>query len=148
MVANKPRFELTESMSLASSKSKAIVSPAAILMLTSSLSSSRCSLGRCLRNKPASISAPELPTPTPPVRFLRFQDAFELTGRADGEQQGPGQQGVDVQLAHLRTDGRTGSVHPGVGPGEQALEALHGRLHVLKQKRGQKTFRTWECILL
>ncbi len=38
-------------MSLANSNSKAMVSPAAILMLTSSLSSNLGSLGRCLQNK-------------------------------------------------------------------------------------------------
>lgn len=45
-------------MSLASSNSSAMVSPAAILMLTSSLSSSRGSLGRCLE-KSRSCSFPD-----------------------------------------------------------------------------------------
>lgn len=46
-------------MSLASSNSSAMVSPAAILMLTSSLSSSRGSLGRCLGKKSRSCLFPD-----------------------------------------------------------------------------------------
>lgn len=62
-----------------------------------------------------------------------MQDVLELAGRADGEQQRPGQQGVGVELAHRRVDGRTGTVCLSVGTGEQALEALHGSIDVLKR---------------
>lgn len=68
---------------------------------------------------------------------LLAQDVFELVGSADGEQQGPGQQSVGVELTHLGTHRRTGTIRPGVGPDEQVLEALHGRVHVLKQQNSQ-----------
>lgn len=64
---------------------------------------------------------------------LLAQDVFELAGGADGEQQRPGQQSVGVELARLRGDGGTGPVRSGVGAGEQALEALHCSLHILKR---------------
>lgn len=126
-------------MSLASSNNRAIVSPAAILMLTSSLSSSRGSLGRCLKSR--SRWFPNLAGGVALTKSgwaLLAQDVFELAGRADGEQQRPGQQSVGVQLARLRGDGGTGPVRSGVGPGEQVLEALHRSLHVLKRGRGRQ----------
>lgn len=65
---------------------------------------------------------------------LLAQDVFELAGGADGEQQSPGKQRVGVELAHLGTDRRTGTVRLCVGPGKQVLKAFHGGLHILKQE--------------
>lgn len=72
-----------------------------------------------------------------------MQDIFELIGRADGEQQRPGQQGVDVELARLRIDRRTGTVRPRVGPGEQALKAFHRSLHILEAGIVEKQTCQW-----
>lgn len=76
-------------------------------------------------------------------RILLVQDIFELIGRADGEQQRPGQQAVDVELARLRIDGRTGTIRPGVGPGEQVLKTFHRSLHVLEAGIVEKQMCQW-----
>lgn len=128
-------------MSLASSKRRAMVSPAAILMLTSSLSSNLGSLGKCLQARHLMFYILIISWhfqcfwvwATLKVSALLAQDVFELAGVADGEQQSPGQQRVGVELAHLRADRRTVTVRLCVGPGEQVLEAFHGGLHILKQ---------------
>lgn len=66
---------------------------------------------------------------------LLAQDVLELAGRADGEQQRPGQQSVGVELAGLRGGGGTAPVRSGIGAAEQALEALHRGLQVLERER-------------
>lgn len=151
-------------MSLASSKSRAMVSPTAILMLTSSLSSNVGSLGRCLQNNTHAIiylfiflicvsiltfsstylvlGCSKTKTIVVEVNIkasfwqwvLLAQDVFDLAGSADGEQQCPGQQGVGVELACLGVDQRASTIHPSIGPGKQVLKALHGSMHVLKQE--------------
>lgn len=68
-----------------------------------------------------------------------MQDVFELVGGANSEQQGPGQQGVGVELAHLGADQRTGTIHPRIGPGEQVLKALHASMHVLEGASSRDT---------
>ena len=65
---------------------------------------------------------------------LLAQDVFELVGSADGEQQGPGQQRVGVELACLGVDQRTGTIRPRVRPGEQVLKALHCSVYILRQE--------------
>lgn len=123
-----------------------MVSPAAILMLTSSLSSNLGSLGKCLQRQDSSGLFPQHPfcAPDPPWCWLvsepqgdsrhlvlLAQDFFELAGGADGEQQSPGQQRVGVQLAGLGVQRGARAVRLGVGAGEQAFKAIHGGLNVL-----------------
>lgn len=74
-------FELTASMSLASSNSRAMVSPAAILMLTSSLSSNRGSLGRCLQNKVHALET-LLKVYIPPETVIAFLRCSKLNRKS------------------------------------------------------------------
>lgn len=60
-----------------------------------------------------------------------MQDVFELVGRTDGEQQSPGEQGIDMKLACLGTYCRTGTIRLRIGPGEQVLETLHSGINIL-----------------
>lgn len=71
--------------------------------------------------------------------ILLVQDVFDLAGSADGQQQSPGQQGVGVEQGDLGAQGRTAPILPHIGPGEQALKALHGGIHIL-QKTQTKGF--------
>lgn len=127
--------ELTQSRSLASSNRRAMVSPAAILMLTSSLCSNLGSLGKCLRDKHFSFFSIFFPHRTPTrAASLLAQDVLELAGSADGEQQSPGQQRVGVELDGLGVERGARAVRLGVRPGEQTFKAIHGGLDVLKVK--------------
>ena len=65
---------------------------------------------------------------------LPAQNLPDLAGGADGQQQGPGEQGVGVQQAALGVGRRAGAVAPRVRAHKQALEALHGVVHVLREK--------------
>ena len=68
---------------------------------------------------------------------LLVYDVFDLAGGADGEEQAPGEQGVGVEEGGLGVQGRPAAVLPHVRAGEQALKALHGGIHVLREAQGQ-----------
>lgn len=73
--------------------------------------------------------------------FLLAQDVLELAGGADGEQECPGQQGVRVELGCLGAHGGTSAILSDIGPGEQALEALHGGVNVLQKAEAKIVHR-------
>lgn len=67
-----------------------------------------------------------------------LHDVFYVVARADGEKQGPGQKSVGVELCGLRVYRRSGPVLSNVRAGEEALEALHSAVHILKNQIGSK----------
>ena len=84
--------------------------------------------------------------------FILAQDLPDLAAGADGQQQGPGQQRVGVQRADLGAHGGAAAVAPRVRVDEEALEALHGGVHVLQDPthamrgRANHTRPLLECV--
>lgn len=76
---------------------------------------------------------PEPSNSTKLVNVL-LHNGSDVAAWADGEEQGPGQKSIGVELCGLRVNRRSGPVLPDVRAGEEALEALHSAIHILQDK--------------